>query len=320
MRRPFNQAKMLIFGLLRTASSLANTHSKVFPLYSVTAAAGSVVTSPSTTIPKQQHLSPSVRLQLRLALPSDVPGIAATNLATLPENYNDQFYFQHLREFPDLSFVAVIDNNSYDHQYRQYAKLNANENRPEERLPPPPPAEQQQVVGYLLGKIQERILPVSDGNGDEYELYRRPKEYITERYGHVSSLAILEDYRRLGLAAALLEQFHFHLQHHRCKFAGLHVRQSNVAAVKLYEKYGYAADITIPSYYEDGEDAYYMKKTLRLEGGEENVSFLENLASRFRGRIWETGPECLRLPRTIHPQSMKQQRPKDPSELLTRTL
>ena len=41
------------------------------------------------------------------------------------------------------------------------------------------------------------------------ESFRRTK---TESLGHVTSLAVLPDYRRRGLAAQLMEQLHFHMR------------------------------------------------------------------------------------------------------------
>jgi ribosomal protein S18 acetylase RimI-like enzyme len=130
------------------------------------------------------------------------------------------------------------------------------------------------IVGYVLGKVDEipstRILPlrpskvkVHDDDDDEKfysQLFNEEKELL----GHVTSLAILKEFRRRGLAAELMHQLHFHL----CKFyeadaVGLHVRVSNVAATKLYSKtMGYQVIDIIKGYYQDGEDAFFMKKSL----------------------------------------------------------
>ena len=82
--------------------------------------------------------------------------------------------------------------------------------------------------------------------------------------GHVSSLAVLATVRRRGVAEALLQHFHAHVRQHTLAInsTGLHVRCSNRAAVHLYTKSGYVPAVRIPAYYEDGEDAYYMSKTL----------------------------------------------------------
>lgn len=290
-------------------------------------------------------------VQVRLAKLSDVPSVADCNLQTLPENYNHVFYQHHLQEWPDLALVAVVDNNNHhsgngitnSHQKHWHhfggggssSRLDENHNNHHASG-----SDDCIVVAYLLGKIQERPKEVLDSNdcSSPYSLLggtqRRnlnPNNHriAVERYGHVSSLAVLPDYRRQGLAQLLLQQFHHHLVPQQCSFAGLHVRQSNAAAVKLYERLGYEAAVTIPAYYEDGEDAYYMKKMLPSSvsstsssssssyahhspdhgaGGtastSQSQSFLESLTARLRPpvRVWESGPEELRLPRTVQVQ------------------
>ena len=51
--------------------------------------------------------------------------------------------------------------------------------------------------------------------------------------------------------------------HHNVDRVGLHVRISNQAATQLYkESMGYEVEEVIKGYYQDGEDAYLMKKPL----------------------------------------------------------
>lgn len=135
------------------------------------------------------------------------------------------------------------------------------------------------VVAYLLGKV----CPQQPQYMHHQQQQRQPHQPSgirglvapPEMVGHVSSLAVLSHVRRRGLAAAMLRQFHAHLRRrHPPPFGGgdgeagvastgLHVRCSNTAAVRLYEKLGYTPAVCIPAYYEDGEDAYYMQKLLR---------------------------------------------------------
>ena len=223
-------------------------------------------------------------ISLRLADPSDIPSISSCNLQTLPENYNDFFYNQHITENPFLSLVAVMDvpqprddaqrrlHGNYEPQYtgsvwnRQFmlskrrfiASFGAHPSMDSKSV----------VVGYLLGKItspqepyqykNSHLLPPNVWNGLSTQTQHQRPPMI----GHVSSLAVLPEARRRGLAQALLLQFHHHLQQSNTPISstGLHVRCSNGVAVQLYEKLGYFPAITIPAYYEDGEDAYYMQK------------------------------------------------------------
>jgi len=135
-----------------------------------------------------------------------------------------------------------------------------------------------------LGKIETR--PVKNFGSVEYN-----KEQV-ETLGHVTSLAVQDGFRRLGLAQAMMSQLHHHLQHQGIKQCGLHVRTSNEAACRLYQSDGYEIAQIIPAYYQDGEDAYFMRKSLPASSA--------NAAGQslfFSNKIWKTGPDELRLPR-----------------------
>lgn len=131
--------------------------------------------------------------------------------------------------------------------------------------------EEEQVVAYLLGKIISR-----------------------DQTGHVSSLAVLPNFRRQGLARTLMEQFEYTVRLKSVDSVGLHVRKSNTAARGLYENAGYTVSLAIPKYYEDGEDAYYMRKTLDTKP----PSLLESISNRWQRKV----PEHLRIPRLLNLQ------------------
>ena len=279
-------------------------------------------------------LSTTVPVQVRLAKLSDVPSVSDCNTQTLPENYNHLFYQHHIQEWPDLALVAVVENkngsrnsghsrpnretnngstNSLQMNHKTWLQFGSSGVGTDTSFLSSCDADQNiasedvTVVAYLLGKIQER----SRDPAFRPSLSQSDSSVGVERFGHVSSLAVLPDYRRQGLAQLLLDQFHHHLIPQQCSFAGLHVRKSNTAAVQLYESLGYEPFSTIAAYYEDGEDAYYMKKILSSHLATQqsgpaafstSQSFLESLTSRLRPpvRLWESGPQELRLPRTIH--------------------
>mmetsp|Transcript_5597 Transcript_5597/g.11820 ORF Transcript_5597/g.11820 Transcript_5597/m.11820 type:complete len:506 (-) Transcript_5597:125-1642(-) len=105
---------------------------------------------------------------VRLARKSDVPQIQNCNLATLPENYNANFYVNHMRQWPDLALVAEHIPEGYDLQRDMESHGSAVEE--EERITPlreyitkkrrrgdgsnQPP--RKEIVGYILGKVEER--------------------------------------------------------------------------------------------------------------------------------------------------------------------
>ena len=82
----------------------------------------------------------------------------------------------------------------------------------------------------------------------------------SESTGWIATLAVMPEYRRKGVATALL---------HACEalinlpVARLSVRRSNDAAAALYHREGYRLVDMWPNYYNDGEDALVLEKRLR---------------------------------------------------------
>jgi ribosomal protein S18 acetylase RimI-like enzyme len=177
--------------------------------------------------------------------------------------------------------------------------------RPQLRHPqqqPPQQREGPQIIAYVLGKVEQR---------PKYDYSLPDDEQLgMETIGHVTSLAVMQEYRRQGLAQALMKQLHFHLEHYQApptqyshghKVAvtgcGLHVRKSNAAACRLYENDGYEIEQVIRGYYQDGEDAFFMKKRLVSAAGRQDST---SLLHRYSGRqCWHQGggPAHMRLPR-----------------------
>ena len=246
----------------------------------------------------QPQLLSSGHIAFRLARRSDVPQIQNCNLATLPENYNANFYINHMRSWPELTLVAEHIPEGYDLELE-------NSNRDDSRITPlrdymrnrDIDRPQKEIVGYILGKVEERslipqrrIFPnqqnnvplynnnyydeeeetllqyMNNGNGNNGARFPssrrgRPPRPPTEKIGHITSLAVHNHARRLGIAKSLLHQLHYHLQEcYDSTSIGLHVRISNKAAVQLYIDEGYDVADIIPLYYGDGEDAYFMRK------------------------------------------------------------
>jgi ribosomal protein S18 acetylase RimI-like enzyme len=252
--------ELLMFALLRSsATALATTGEKVF------------------LSPQTQHI------QLRLATRTDVPAIQRCNLACLPENYNAEFYCSHLRQWPELALVAeeLPSPREMDQQYQS--------RNPFSSFPGGGYQSDPKIVAYVLGKVESRS--VMD--------YDNPTSYhdVVETLGHVTSLAVHKDFRRLGLARAMMTQLHYHLEHQNVDSCGLHVRTSNLAACRLYKEDGYAIDQVIPSYYQDGEDAYFMKKMFCPQ--RYSPPGYATTGPFFGKKVWKSGPQELRLPR-IH--------------------
>ena len=78
----------------------------------------------------------------------------------------------------------------------------------------------------------------------------------------VANIAVDIPFRGKGLSKLLMGAMHNHARAIHAEESFLEVRVSNVAAISLYEKYGYEIFGMRAKYYPDGEDAYVMKKTL----------------------------------------------------------
>ena len=103
------------------------------------------------------------------------------------------------------------------------------------------------IAGYVLAKVDD---------ADESDL--------NTTKGHITSLSVLREYRRMGIAKKLMEATHIAMKCvYGLELVTLHVRVSNVAALGLYRD-GLEYDVvsTDNGYYLDGEDAYFMRKTL----------------------------------------------------------
>ncbi|KAK9718603.1 N-terminal acetyltransferase A complex catalytic subunit ard1 [Basidiobolus ranarum] len=100
------------------------------------------------------------------------------------------------------------------------------------------------IVGYVLAKLDEEPGPAP--------------------HGHITSLSVMRNFRRLGLAEKLMTQSQKSMvEVYGAQYVSLHVRKTNRAALNLYkESLKFQIHEIQKSYYADGEDAYAMRKDL----------------------------------------------------------
>ena len=90
--------------------------------------------------------------------------------------------------------------------------------------------------------------------------------FVTEKLQTKYNLLIINkllrpnESRSNKLATKLLNKCEEHLKKEKVELFTLEVRESNVAAIKLYEKFGFSKICLKKSYYENGENAIYMMK------------------------------------------------------------
>ena len=79
----------------------------------------------------------------------------------------------------------------------------------------------------------------------------------TEGMGWIATVGVLPEYRRQGIARALLRECEKRLHTARLRLC---VRLENTGAIRLYEQEGYRRVGTWTKYYNDGGDALVMEK------------------------------------------------------------
>jgi ribosomal protein S18 acetylase RimI-like enzyme len=82
------------------------------------------------------------------------------------------------------------------------------------------------------------------------------------RVGRIYSIAVATHARGSGLGRALLEHLEGLAHAHGLTEIRLEVRKDNTGAISLYQRAGYAVFGERPGYYEDGMDAWRMRRSL----------------------------------------------------------
>lgn len=79
---------------------------------------------------------------------------------------------------------------------------------------------------------------------------------------HILNIAVHPDQRKNGIGKKLIEFSEKFAKERGVKYCLLEVRESNKTAQKFYEKFSYEFLYKRAKYYEDGEDAIVLQKTL----------------------------------------------------------
>jgi len=90
-------------------------------------------------------------------------------------------------------------------------------------------------------------------------------------HGHITALTVAPSARRLGHASALSSALERSSDAADAWFVDLFVRASNEIAKELYRKMGYSVYRRVKYYYNDGEDAFDMRKPLGRDKGRGTV-------------------------------------------------
>jgi len=152
-----------------------------------------------------------------------------------------------LRRFSPADLDAVIDINRIclPENYAPYFFLDAYNSLPETFLV----AEiQGRVVGYIMCRLEHGF--------SDFKRLRFAKK------GHIISVAVLPEFRQMGIGYSLVEDVLSALAAMHADECYLEVRMNNDPAIKLYRRMGFEVIRTIPRYYFDGSDAYLMSRPI----------------------------------------------------------
>lgn len=105
------------------------------------------------------------------------------------------------------------------------------------------------IQGYIMCRIERGLSKL--------------KSLRPARQCHVVSIAVMEDYRRRGIATSLmLEAMREGRDEYSATECFLEVRVSNEPAIKLYENLGFSKAKRNLGYYMNGEDAWVMARAI----------------------------------------------------------
>ncbi len=108
--------------------------------------------------------------------------------------------------------------------------------------------EKEEIIGYVMGRVERGFSTL--------------KSYKLTKKGHIVSIAVIDEYRRRGIASHLLKEALEGFREYDATESFLEVRKTNIEAINLYEKLGYVVKKGLPGYYRDGEDALLFTRPL----------------------------------------------------------
>lgn len=147
--------------------------------------------------------------------------------------------------------------------------------RPQTRTKPTEPTSTNSPS--VLGKLESSPYPSPIEPYEPVAAARTQPNYLPW-HGHITALTVSPRARRLGHATALSTALERSSDAAGAWFVDLFVRASNEIAKELYRKMGYSVYRRVVDYYNDGEDAFDMRKPMGRDVG--------------RATVREGGEEC----------------------------
>ena len=149
----------------------------------------------------------------------------------------------------DIDEVTHINWTCLPERYTKYFILKINQSFPKAFLVA---LVDDQVVGYIMCRIETGLSTI--------------KKFSITRKGHIISIAVRPNYRKIGVGKALISKIlEIALPAYKAEECYLEVRPSNKEALYLYNKFGFEQTKIINHYYRDGESAHILSLNLKKE-------------------------------------------------------
>lgn len=84
----------------------------------------------------------------------------------------------------------------------------------------------------------------------------------TPDFARILMLTVKDTHRKQGIGSALLAQFITEMKQQNVTKVELEVRTSNKGALRFYQSRGFLLQATLQQFYQNGENAYSMRKEL----------------------------------------------------------
>ena len=162
------------------------------------------------------------------------------NLDHWTETYGFPFYMSYLNRWPEYATIAENASSGRAMGYSLYTHTFST------------PTSAPTQIWRQTTHVDARAHTVIGKVEGQKELW----------HGHVTAVTVAPEARRLGLATELMGQLEAVTETHRGYFVDLFVRKGNSNALAMYHKLGYVEYRRVLGYYEGGEDAYDMRKSM----------------------------------------------------------
>ena len=143
----------------------------------------------------------------------------------------------------DLEKVKQVNEKELPEDYPFFFYKSILDNYPESFLVACPRDDSNLILGYIMWRVERT------SSKNSLRLLNK---------GHLVSIAVSGDFRRQGIATALLAKSMPEIQKQNINEYVLEVRVSNYSAINLYESFDFITEGIKKKYYKDGENAYYM--------------------------------------------------------------